>query len=119
MTTPAPAPAPAAGPSQKPKSSVFAWIFLVAFVGGLIALAVFYRDLFGSEVGGSCSSETDCKRGGVCISKKCYQGCETDGDCGAGKHCGSTEVSVTPGGNAAKGFKFDKVKICFDEKKKK
>jgi hypothetical protein len=43
-------------------------------MAGLIALAIFVRDLFGSDVGGACDSENDCKRGRLCISKKACVG---------------------------------------------
>lgn len=115
MTAPAPVGAQAAPAQPKKKSPLGGILFLVAFVGGLIALAFFYRDLFGSEVGGACTAESDCKRDGICISKKCYRKCKEDADCGKGNACGSTEVSVTPGGNAAKGFSFEHVNVCFTE----
>ncbi len=101
--------------TAKRKTSIAAWIGLALFMGGLIALAVFFRDLFGSDVGGACEEENDCKRGRICISKKCYRECKVDADCGAGWSCGSTEVSITPGGNAAKGFELSSVNVCFTD----
>ena len=99
--------------AKKKKKPVLGIVFLVLFVGGLVALAVFYRNLFGSKVGGSCSVESDCVRGAMCIGKKCYRSCETDADCKDGWQCGGTTVSETPGGNAANGFKLKSVNICF------
>jgi hypothetical protein len=101
--------------TAKKKTSIAAWIGLILFMGGLIALAVFFRDLFGSDVGGPCTAENDCKRGRICISKKCYRECKVDADCGAGWACGSTDVSISPDGNPAKGFELSSVNVCFTE----
>ncbi len=109
--------APQAPPVAKKKTSVAGIVFLVLFLGALIGLAVKFRSIFGSEAGGACTDESDCKPDAVCISKKCYQACKTDADCKDGWSCGSTTVSKTPGGNAAKGFKIDDVNICFSPEK--
>ena len=109
--------APLPPPAAKKKTGVLGIVFLVLFIGGLIGLAVKFRAIFGSEVGGECTDDNGCKPDAVCISKKCYQACKTDADCKDGWSCGKTTVSKTPSGNAAKGFKLDDVNICFSPEK--
>ncbi|NUO53972.1 MAG: hypothetical protein HOV80_34435 [Polyangiaceae bacterium] len=113
-------PLPAPAQAQQPKkSSPLAWAGLALFMAGLIGLAVGFRHIFGSEAGGACSSgsESDCKPDHICISKKCYRECKTDADCTGGWRCGGTTVSESPDGNAAKGFKFKDVNVCFSPEK--
>jgi hypothetical protein len=112
-----PLPAAANPPPSKKKIGAGGIVFLVFFLGGLISLLVFFRHIFGSDVGGSCTDDSGCKPDAVCISKKCYRSCKTDGDCGAGFACGSTTVSKSPGGNPAKGYEIDDINICFPEEK--
>jgi hypothetical protein len=120
VTTPSPAapePSPARATSSKKKPGIVAWIGLGLFMAGLIMLLVEFRALFGSDVGGKCDDESGCKPNAVCISKRCFRSCKTDGDCVDGWRCGNTTVSETPGGNASKGFAFKDLKICFSPEK--
>jgi hypothetical protein len=86
----------------------------LAVVVGVILGAVYGgRTLWGSAEGESCSENFSCKPGHVCISRKCRMSCKADADCQAGWSCRPTSVSITKGGDARKGFKLDKMNICF------
>jgi hypothetical protein len=123
MSTRAPAPAaPLAGAPKKPNlpKAILTLIATLALAfGAIVGLGYGYRAGFGSEVGGKCEDLTGCKPGGVCISKRCYQGCKVDGDCRAGWHCGRTEVEITRrGGYSLTDDKSQgEEQICFGPKK--
>lgn len=103
--------------ATKKRSLLVGVVGLIALIAGILGLAYGGRVIFGSDAGGSCESLTGCKPGMKCIGKKCYRACDTDADCKDGWRCGSTTVSITPGGNASKGYKLESMNICFSPEK--
>jgi hypothetical protein len=99
--------------AKQKKSLVVGSITLVVLIGVIIGAVHGGRTLWGSDVGGKCDEDFDCKPGSICISRRCRRSCKVDADCQSGWMCRGTEVSITKGGDARNGFKLDTVNICF------
>jgi hypothetical protein len=112
-------PSPTTAP-QRPnkKKALIAVLALALGCGALVGVGFGYRALFGSPVGGKCGRDGDCKLGGICISKRCYQSCKADADCESGWHCGTTVVDVTRRGrySLSSETKESSRQICFPPK---
>lgn len=100
-------------PTNRWKSVVLA----LGLVAGLLAMVATGKQVIGSEVGGSCESALGCKFGNICIGKRCYASCSSDGDCPATWHCGTTAVMVTVERTLSKSeSRRATEKICFAPK---
>src|SRR5947209_7187285 len=88
-------------------------IVLAVVIGVVLGGTYGGRALLGSDVGEKCDEDFGCKPHNICISKRCRRSCDVDADCQPDWSCRGTEVSETPGGNAAKGYKLKSINICF------
>jgi hypothetical protein len=95
--------------SSPTRNAVVGLVTLVAVIGAVLGGVFLYRRSAGSEIGGKCTENFDCKPGGICIGKRCRQGCKADEDCPGGWSCRNTDVWVS----GRDTFKADTRRICF------
>jgi hypothetical protein len=91
------------------RQAIVGLVTLAVVVGGILGGVYLYRRSAGGDIGAKCEDNFSCKPGGICISKRCQQGCKKDDDCPAGWSCRNADVWVS----GRDTLKADTRRICF------